>query len=198
MKHIIICGGDQLGKSSLIEGLLKHYNYDNVTVRHFSKPQKTTKEYDDPLKFQLTCFEKEGNLLETIRQMEEDEYVYYENIVLWNRSHYGEYVYGQMFRGLNPLEIETYISNFDERFLLCNDDTFFVLLTADPLFFFKQEDGKSLSNNVKQKTKEIQLFDTVFNKSSIRNKIKIKVNDGQSFVPKQDVLNQVLNFLKDA
>ena len=35
MKLLIIEGGDQLGKSSLIKGLCEHFNYDNVTIRHF-------------------------------------------------------------------------------------------------------------------------------------------------------------------
>jgi thymidylate kinase len=40
MKLIIIEGGDRLGKSTIITGLCKYFNYDNVTVRHFGKPPK--------------------------------------------------------------------------------------------------------------------------------------------------------------
>lgn len=197
MKLIICEGGDQLGKNTLIDGLLKHFNYDNVLIRHFGKPPKLDEDLD-PLNFQITCFEKEGRFLELTKQLENDEFNYYENIVIWNRSHYGEYVYGQMFRNQNPNELINYIQNFDERYLISNEITpYFILLTADPEFFLNKEDGKSLSSNLTTKSEEIKLFDEVFNLSLIDKKIKIKVNEGINYIDKQLILNNIINFLRD-
>jgi hypothetical protein len=196
MKHIIICGGDRLGKNSLIEGLTKYFNYDNVCVRHFGKPSKTLNEGESPLSFQINCFEKEGAFLNFVSQLEEDTYNYYENVVIWNRSHYGEYVYGQMFRNQPPIELENYIKNFDEEYLLTNSETYLVLLTATPEFFLSQEDGNSFSKNIAEKTKEIMLFDEIFKKSLIDKKIRIKVNVENNFVTKEKILKKVLNFIK--
>jgi len=196
MKHIIICGGDQLGKSSLIEGLIKHYNYDNVTIRHFGKPPKKISNKLSPLEFQTECFYKEGYLLEKLCQLENDVYNYYENIVIWNRSHLGEFVYDQMFRNTDPKLIENMIKHFEEKFSLTNPKTYLIMLTADPDFFLKQEDGKSFSQNIDKKTEELKLFDEIFNKTLIPNKLKLKVNNGDNFLDKQYILNKVKDFLK--
>jgi len=196
MKHIIIESGDQLGKNTIIEGLSKYYNYDNIIIRHFSKPPITLSDNESILKFQKKCFLKEGKLIETISKLEEDPYNYYENIVIWNRSIHGEYVYSQMFRGQEPKKIENYINNFEEIYLTNNKQTYFILLTADPEFFLDQEDGKSFSKNIDQKTKELKLFDEIFDKSILTNKLKIKVNNKNKFIDKEIILNNVLNFIK--
>jgi hypothetical protein len=197
MKHIIIEGGDRLGKSTLIEGIAKHFNYDNITIRHFGKPPKEFPEEHTPLSFQTECFYKEGDLLERIGQLEDDVFGYYENIIIWNRAHLGEYVYGQMFRSTDPEQTENMILNFEERFLISNPETYLILLTADPEFFLSKEDGKSFSKNIDQKTTEIRLFDEIFEKSILDNKIRIKVNNGNEFFTKDFVLKQVLDFIKN-
>jgi len=195
MQHFLIEGGDVLGKNSLIKRICEYYNYDNNIIRHFTKPPKTIINKAS-FEYQIMCFEKEGQLLNTILQLEKDQYNYFENIMLWNRSIYGEYVYGQMFRGENPSSIEKYIKLFEKKYLLNNPKTYLILLTADSDFFLSKEDGKSFSQNIEQKTKELKLFNDIFNKSAIDNKIKIKVNDGMSFIPKENIFNQVLNFIK--
>ena len=197
MKHVIIEGGDRLGKSTLIEGISKHFNYDNVSIRHFGKPPKVFPEGISPLEFQAKCFWKEAHLLESIRQMENDEYCYYENVVIWNRAHLGEYVYGQMFRGQDPKELENYLHNFEIRHLVDkSDETFLVLLTADPKFFLSKEDGQSFSQNLKDKTIELALFDDIFEKSQIDNKLRLNVSENGEFLPKEYLLGAVLDFMK--
>lgn len=195
MKHIILEGGDQLGKSTLISGIINHFNADNVNIRHFGKPPKIFPEGISPLEFQFTCFEKEAYLLECIYQLEEDVFNYYENIVIWNRSHLGEYVYGQMFRNQDPKKIEKYLRNFEiDELIHRPDNTFLILLTADPNFFLSKEDGSSFSQNLDDKKRELQLFDEVFELSQIDNKLRIEVNDGNEFISKDLILNKVLKF----
>lgn len=198
MKLIIIEGGDRLGKSTLIGKLAEHFNYDNVVIRHFGKPPKVFPESVDPLSFQAECFDREGYLVENLLQMENDEYNYYENIVIWNRAHLGEWVYGQMFRGIDPDRIQNMLENFEERFLMYDDlKVYLILLTADPEFFHSKEDGHSFSKSIDQKTRELNLFDEAFHNSSIDKKIRIKVDNNGSFRGKDEILNDVLDFLKD-
>lgn len=195
MKCIIICGGDRLGKNSLIESLAKYYTYDNVCLRHLGKPPKTFENEETPLQFQIKCFEKEGYLIENFSQLEKDQYTYYENILIYNRFIYGEYVYGQMFRNQDPKRIESYIKNFEERYLLSIPETYLVLLTADAEFFFEKEDGFSYSKTLSQKEHELKLFDDIFNKSLLDKKLRIKVNHGSSYVHKEYIYNKVLELI---
>jgi len=197
MKHIIIEGGDRLGKSTLIEGIANHFNYDNVTIRHFGKPPKVFPEDVSPLEFQAKCFWKEAHFVEYTRQMENDIYNYYENIVIWNRAHLGEYVYGQMFRGQDPEELKEYLQGFETRNLIDkSDETFLIMLTADPEFFLSKEDGQSFSQNLDDKTRELKLFDDIFEHSLIDNKLRIKVNEGSEYLQKSYIFSLVMEFLK--
>lgn len=197
MKHIIIEGGDRLGKSTLIEGISNHFNYDNISVRHFGKPPKVFPEEHTPLSFQMECFYKEGFLLENIKQMEDDEFNYYENIVIWNRAHLGEFVYGQMFRGTDPQQILNALKNFEERFLIRNPETYLILLTADPEFFLSKEDGQSFSQDLKDKTRELKLFNDAFEASTLDNKLRVKVNkDSRNYFPKSMILTHIIDFIK--
>jgi len=198
MKHIIIEGGDRLGKSTLIEGIAKHFNYDNVHIRHFGKPPKVFPEGISPLEFQAKCFWKEAHFVEYVRQMEEDQFCYYENVVIWNRAHLGEYVYGQMFRAQDPKELKDYLSSFETRNLLDkSDETFLILLTAEPEFFLSKEDGNSFSQNLDEKKRELRLFDEIFEESLIDNKLRLNVDENGEFLNKSYLLDVVLDFMKN-
>ncbi len=197
MKHIILEGGDQLGKSTIIKKISEFYNYDNITIRHFGKPPKTFPEGVSPFEYQRTCFHKEAELAAYLNFMDEDEpFNYYENILIWNRGHIGEYVYGQMFRKTDPNEIKRYLEDYEKNYLCYEtDNPILILLTADPEFFLSKEDGRSFSKNIEQKTKELQLFDEAFENSLILNKIKIKVNKDGEYVHKSDVFEQIKTLL---
>jgi len=196
MKHFIIEGGDRLGKSTLIKHIAELYDYDNVSVRHFGKPPKKLAEDEEFLSYQIKCFYKEGYLLEYIKNLENDIYGYYENIVIWNRSHLGEYVYGQMFRNNVPRNILNSLKTFEEKFILYNEDTYLILLTADPDFFLKKEDGNSFSKNLIQKTTELKLFKEVFEHSEISNKLIIKVDENGEFISEEEIFNKVIELIK--
>ena len=193
MKHIIIEGGDRVGKNTVIKGICEHFNYDNVHVRHFGKPPKKFPPYVSPYEFQKTCFWKEMNLLQHLDDMDRDEpYNYFENIVIWNRAHLGEYVYGQMFRDLDKKEITSYLLHFEE--ILTNPDTTLILMTFDNAeFFMDQEDGNSLSKTIDSKRRELKLFDEAFDNSIILNKRRVVVNEGSSYRPKSEVFDEVMS-----
>ena len=192
MKLIIIEGGDNLGKNALIKNICNHLNYDNILIRHFGKPDLSE---GDSHYFQDQCFKKEGDLLNVIDSLETDHYTYFDNIVIWNRSHIGEYVYAQMFRGEDASFLKKYILDYEENYLSLLD-VYLVTLTASPEFFLNKEDGNSFSKNLKEKTRELELFTEAHNFSTIKNKSIFKVDQNGKFKSKQDIFNKVINFLK--
>jgi len=196
MKLIILEGGDRLGKSTLIEGLCKHFNYDNISIRHFGKPPKKL-DSNQVLLFQFICFSKEAEFIDAFKFIGADNY--YDNIIIWNRSHLGEYVYSQMFRGVDGEEIKNQLTHWEHFKLLLNNediDMHLITLTADPEFFLSKEDGESFSKNLEEKTKELQLFKEAHEFSLIKNKLLIKVDNNGEFKSKEEILNEVLNFIK--
>jgi len=197
MKHIIIEGCDRTSKSTLVEGLCKHYKFDNIITRHFSKPPKN---YDRnfPLDWQMSSFVQEFLLLNQIKENEEQEFRYYENKIIWNRSPLGEIVWSPLYRKGNIEEIKRLLSYYENQFL--NDkylkNTYLVYLYADAEFLNNIEDGNSFSNTVEQKQKELDAFEEAIEFSIIPNKLKLKVCDeNQHFYTKQYVLDQVLIFI---
>jgi len=217
MKFIIFEGGDRLGKSTFIEGLCKHYNYDNVTIRHFGKPPKGMTP-EEVLDFQFKAFDKEMELFYQIyRNGTYDKYHYYPEILIWNRSHLGEYVYSQMFRGGKPEVLKNMLLEYERGFI--SHKVYLITLTADPEFFYSKEDGNSFSNKLEDKTKELELFKEAHDFSIISNKLLVKVDQTivttdesieflktkgikinkylNIFRPKEELLNEVIQFIEN-
>jgi thymidylate kinase len=207
MKLIILEGGDRLGKSTIIEGLCKYFNYDNVTIRHFGKPPKSLIP-EEVLKFQFRAFNKELDLFYHINAGEYDKYTYYPEIMIWNRSHLGEYVYSQMFRNGNPEVLKNMLFEYERGFI--SHKVYLITLTADPEFFLSKEDGNSFSNKLEDKTKELQLFKEAHDFSILSNKLYLKVDKTSElqtgtewrmkgpniFRSKEEILNEVIEFIK--
>lgn len=203
MKLIILEGGDRLGKSTIIKGLCEHFNYDNVTIRHFGKPPKGLTP-DEVLKFQFKAFKKEQKLFYKILDRSINEHSYYPETMIWNRSHLGEYVYSQMFRGGKPEVLKKMLLEYERGFI--SHEVHLITLTASPEFFHSREsDGHELSKTLKEKTKELQLFEEAHEFSIIRPKLLLKVDkeiteleySGPSvFRSKEDILNEVIQFIE--
>jgi thymidylate kinase len=197
MKLLIIEGGDNLGKSLLIKSLCEHFNYDNVTIRHFGKPPKGMSK-PETLAFQFQCFNNEAELYKQIKELfSYSKYNYYDNVVIWNRSHCGEFVYGQMFRDVNPQLLKDLLSYYEKFTLDCLNDKniYLITLTADPEFFLSKEDGQSFSKNLEEKTRELELFKEAHEISLIKNKKIIKVDQNNQFKLKEDIFQEALTFI---
>jgi len=197
MKHICIEGGDSLGKNTLIEGICKHLNYDNLIIRHFGKPPKGMSP-KETLDFQFDVFYKE--IVEVRDHFQEniegDVWGYYPNTLIWNRSYLGEYVYSQMFRGIPKQEIKQKIKIYEERnFNHLYPDVYLITLTASPIFFLSKEDGDSFSQNLEQKTRELELFKEVHHLSIIPHKKLVKVDFEGHFRDKDKILESVIQFI---
>jgi thymidylate kinase len=193
MKHIIIEGTDRTGKDTLITSIKDHFKDHNITVRHFGKPKNPPNV--TALEFQRICFRKEGTLLAVLSSFEEDVYSYFENVLIWNRSHIGEYVYGHMFRN-EPLDkLLNFILIYEQTFINPRH-TYYIQLEADPQFALDREDGNSFSQTLEEKKREMELFLEAYHFSSIDKKMLVKVDDGMgNFRNKNDIFDQIKDFI---
>jgi len=202
-KLIIVESGDRLGKGSLIKGLCEYYDYKNIIVRHCDKPLKNLS-LNEVLDFQFKCFEQEFQLIDYISHIDK-KYCYHNNIIIYDRFYLGEYVYGSLFRNGNSDQIRNKILYLEKNYLRNNFllEFYLITLTSDPKFFLSKEDGNSFSKNLDEKTKELQLFKDAYEFSLIKNKLLVKVDQPFdltgtiefNFKSKQEILNEVLNFL---
>ena len=198
MKLIILEGPDRLGKNSLLKNICDHYNYDNIMIRHFGKPPKELIQ-DESIKYQFGVFINESNLIHNfVRNVFRSSY--YDNIIIWNRSHLGEYVYSQMFRHVDPIYVKRRLLEYERFYLNCRDSKskfkmYLITLSADPEFILNKEDGQSFSRNLEEKTREMQLFKEVHKFSLIKSKLLIKVDDNGKFRGKEEIFNEVINFI---
>ena len=187
---IIVEGMDNTGKDTLINGLKEYYNKLNIKETHFYGP--STKDNNN-----IAYIEQIHQFINNLYNITKKDF----DMMIWNRSHIGEYVYGQIYRNINDKDIEKLVNLIDECLnkldlnvvyvqLICNSNTLMI----------DNEDGKSLSNNVsnyKQYLKTLKrernlfkdAFDIVSNKFS---KVLINVNKGESFIDKNEILNKVI------
>ena len=187
MKLLIVEGLDQVGKDTLIESIAREYKH--VIKRHWGFPKGENN--DEKTAFQQRQFMWEFNFY---KKNKYDFYTDDEMLMIWNRSHIGEFVYGTIYRNSNP---ETWIPVLESGFHFdTNPNIYLVYLYADPEFVVKEDDGKSYSAKLEDKTREINAFHKAIDDSQIKQKLKIKVNDGDNYLSKDEILKKVKEFIK--
>lgn len=165
MNLIIVEGPDRVGKNTLISNLTN--NLDDFLSIHFIGPPKGIKDslsyqFEKPFKYKLELTRKSLEITNTI---------------IWNRSHLGEYVYGQIYRNLDSKDIIKHIWNYEKELfsIIGNENIYFINLYASPEFLIKNDDGLSFSIDLETKKREISLFKEIFDKSLFRNKLNINI-----------------------
>lgn len=185
MKLIICEGPDRCGKDTLLNRLVDETL--NVIKRHWGFPKGNTND-------EKTQYQKEMFLHEFYLHKVFNEHIGRDGVMFWNRSHLGEFVYGTIYRNSNPeswvWELEK-IWEFNE-----NPEIYLILLYADPEFVAKKDDGNSYSAKIEDKTKEISAFLNAFDKSVIKRKLKIKINEGDQYRNKDTIYQEVKQFIK--
>lgn len=192
MKLLIIEGPDRCGKNTLIKNLTAQA--ENYVVRHFGSAKGT----DDFEKrdHQFQFFKKEFALAAIRPQFSmPDKDRYPRDIWIWNRAHLGEFVYGKMYRDTNP---EQWVMQMETMFGMDIDPSvYLLLLTADPEFLCKNDDGESFTTDIEKKKSELYRFDVAFDKSKIINKMRLNVTNGsESYIDEDIILDTVNKFLK--
>lgn len=147
MKLIIIEGCDNLGKSTLIANLVKHYSQKyNVLVKHSGKP--TNKDMD-PLDEQRQYFINETDNLQiyknTVETGEKKK-----TLVIYDRFVQGEYVWGSIYRNYSLDDIkykcvEPVMKNL--TFNIGQTNIVSILLDASSHFIYYNDDGNSFCSD---------------------------------------------------
>ena len=182
-KVIIIEGPDNCGKDTLISKLNEHFVFTKII--HSCIPDSAD----------LFNFYYNGLIHDTLAG-------YYDRslkAVIHNRSLYGEYVYGPKYRQESKEEILKLVHNLETgqlRTFILSRDLYFILLTSsDSDLLVMNDDGLSYSSKKSDIEDEIFAFNDIFNLSQVENKIRIYINDGNHFRPKDDIYREALNFI---
>ena len=170
--RIIIEGIDRLGKSTLINNILKHYGPHPII--HCSSPPKGI---ENPGKYQEKFFKECFRLLDNRF-----------NDLIFDRCHLGEYIYGPLYRKTDP----NFIFNIESFHPSACEETKLVLLCTDD-FSIMKDDGLSFDYNARDK--EQDLFFEAFQKSKIKNKYILKVNDGNQYRNEMDIFNELKEWI---
>lgn len=187
MKVIIIEGPDNTGKNTLINHILD--NNEIVKIIHCSKPKPS----DNVLFEQYQSFKRLA--IEACK----DYISNVDEVLIFNRYHIGEYVYGQIYRNENPEQILDMIKLIEDRILIDipqNDILYIQLLSTSSKLLQNNDDNKSLSNaKLELIEKEQQLFKEAFEHSQFINKHIIYVNkeNTDEFRNKEDIINEFLS-----
>ena len=185
MKLIIIEGTDNTGKDTLISKILE--TYPTATIIHCGKP--LTKKYSSIEQDEL--FKLYANNIVNKK---------YDNthVIIMNRSHIGEYVYGVLYRGRSKEEVEEMIFNVNDILSYRKDlkIKYIQLLSKSEKLLKHNEDGKSLSNgNAEKILTEAKQFEEIFSLVNIDDKRLIYVNDGDNFRSREDIFNEAIRFI---
>ena len=186
MYLIIIEGTDNIGKDTLKDRLIDIF--DIVTIIHCSAPKSAF----------FKNKEQDKKFIEYANDIVNGVYDNAQCLVM-NRSHYGEYVYGQLYRKRNKEDILKMIYKVDDILRSRRDLTikYIQLISSSIDLRIKNEDGKSLSNmNYENMETETNLFKEIYALSGL-DKLIIDVNDGNdNFKSKDEIYNEVIEFLE--
>lgn len=195
MKIIIVEGTDRTGKDTLINELKNMSNH--TLIIHCGKPVGNT------LKEQ----NRNQNILfnDYLKKIYEDKYFDVCDLIIFNRSWYGEYVYGTIYRERDKEDVLKMINCVEQDLKLFNnakcqtklDGVYYIQLINDSTkLALSNDDGNSISIDENNILRETSLFHEIFNKSQIKKKMII-VNDGDKFRDKNEILKEALDFLNE-
>ena len=186
MYLIIIEGTDNIGKDTLINQLIE--DFETVTLIHCGSPKgKCFTSYEQDTKFINYAYNIKDGLYDNT------------DVIIMNRSHIGEYVYGQLYRKRNSKNIKVMLDEVG-KILKSRGDLvikYIQLLSSSKELRKRNDDHKSLSKmNDEFMNKENELFLEVFDYIDLDKKL-IYVNDEDNFLPKEEIYKEVINFINN-
>ena len=186
MKLLIVEGLDRCGKDTIIQRLMT--DHPHFIRSHFGYPKGNTA--DEKHEYQVYSFGIEFSMQRIIRTAYGSNY-FQDGLYVWNRSHIGECVYGPMYREKDP----EWVFDTEESYFAEDDEVYLLYLYADVEFLLKRDDGNSFTTDIEKKKNEARLFEAAVDKSIIKNKMKIKVNDGDNYIDADGIYSLVKEFL---
>ena len=201
MVVLIFEGADNLGKSTIIQKLVDKYkNVADIMLMHASAPK--CKEGENPDEVQKETFKQAVIKCSTIAIQDVALKRSNSTIVFMDRSHIGEYVYGQIYRNGDPDKI------FDMIYEVHNKNLYFnpvvVHLEASPEFVIAHDDNKSFTSGYEPEkrmqtvTREIELFNEIIERLKPNKYMKINVEAADNnYRNIDDICNEILSKLKE-
>lgn len=170
MSVIFICGADRVGKTTQIRNIQKFFEKQNrdVLVIHYSSIHVQNV---GPFKSGAECVASRSRYEDMMHLA--DLYVNNRNLLVFDRAHLGEYVYSPMYRKYSG----DYVFDLEKDHPLMIDNAKLFLFTDAAENLCRREDGNSFSSDVENKKKELELFNEAFEKSNIKNKMIISIED---------------------
>ena len=199
MVLIIFEGVDNLGKSTIISKLTEMYKADNdIMYMHFKNPPKGTQ---NPLAYQELTFQEGLSKCSYLSNAEHVLHNTNKNIVFFDRSHFGEYVYGPIYRNENPDDIIKTIKKVHNHHAMF--DVVVIHLEASPEFVVSHDDNKSFTSDYDEDKRletvkrEIAAFEECFERTKPANYIKINV-EGQNnnYRNIDDIIEEIVSKIK--
>ena len=186
MYLIIVEGTDNIGKDTLINRLIE--DFETVTLIHCGSPKgKCFTSYEQDLKFIKYAKNIRDGLYDNT------------DVIIMNRSHIGEYVYGQLYRKRNPENIKRMLDEVEYKLYSKKDLVvkYIQLMSSSIKLRLNNDDNKSLSKmNSEIMNKENNLFMEVFNYINFDKKL-IYVNNNDEFRQKEEIYNEVIDFINE-
>lgn len=184
MKLIIIEGTDNTGKDTLISKILE--KYPTITLIHCGKP--LTKKYSEKEQDELF-----NTYIDNIVNGTYDN----THVIIMNRSHIGEYVYGILYRNRIVDEVGNMIINLNKK-LINREDLeirYVQLICTSKKLLSNNEDGQSLSGGIDYKiSMETDKFKEIFKYCDYPKKL-IQVNNGDEFRSRESIFNEAWGFI---
>jgi thymidylate kinase len=153
MRHYILEGPDRVGKTTLANALAAHFASSNTIIyKHFTAPPPGV-----GMHYQFNLMYTE---LEQIQNLDPN------TVIIWDRAHIGEFVYGSLYRRYNIPNLLGFIRSFEMNFI---ESTYMYILTAPIQYLMTRDDGKSINHN------NIAIEQTLFNMAPQITELQHKV-----------------------
>lgn len=200
MVLIIFEGVDNLGKSTIINKLTEMYKQErDIMYMHFKNPPK---DIENPLAYQEQTFSQAMAKCSYLSNTEHILQNTNKNIVFFDRSHFGEYVYGPIYRNENPEDIIKTLKKVHNTHSLFN--IIIVHLEASPEFVISHDDNKSFTSDYNEEERlatvkrEIASFNECFDKIQPANYIKINVEgSNNNYRNIDDIISEIISKAKE-
>ena len=162
VKVVIFEGPDRVGKSTQVKLLFEEFcGRDELVHQLHYSGVKLPK--DDCIRYSKNLYSSMFNIVHKNR--------FFANFIL-DRSHLGEYVYGNLYRGYEAnwvFDLEADMRDRDPKWF---DASFYLItMVLDPKKLVAREDGESFSTDLEKKETEILRFKEAHTRSNVSHKL---------------------------
>lgn len=197
IRSIIFEGIDRLGKSTLIDGIQNklgfmqevHYQKPKLLDIYLRKARQDLMLADDDLSDKVKSYAynlyQRASFTQMLHMLSSRQ-----NNFIMNRAHLGETVYAPRYRGYNG----DYIFDLEDHFIGHHGSDFvettLLILLHTTSFDFVKDDGQSFDFD--KKDEEQNDFIRAFERSKIKHKLMLDVNDGGKFVEASQLISTII------